>query len=161
MTSIPILNPSVAKAKFARAVEEVKEKQGTYEDVWRLRGVSYPTILVDMMAGPRRPLFTLMLGMENWNFLPPTATLLDLSLHFYLSPGSVPGVAEDLGAPVNHVAGSSDMRGAWFCSPGFYEYHARYPEDRWELIRDTDRGTITEIIVQACNLVDRHRAAEG
>lgn len=139
----------------------MRANERTYEGMWRLKGVLYPIILIDMMAGPRRPLFTMMLGMENWNFLPPTATLLDLNLHFHLSPGSVPGVAEDLGIRVNHVAGSSDAQGAWFCSPGFYEYHARYPEDRWELIRDTEEGKITAIIVQACNLVDRHRAAGG
>ena len=142
-------------------MEEVRASERAHEGMWRLRGESYPRILIDMMAGPRRPLFTLVLGMENWNFLPPTATLLDLNLQFHLSPGSVPGVADDLGVPVNHVVGSSDVQGAWFCSPGFYEYHARYPEDRWELIRDTEEGKITAIIVQACNLVDRHRAAGG
>ena len=137
----------------------MRAKQDIYKGVWRFRAAAYPSILVDVMAGPDRPLFTLLLGMENWNFLPPTATLLDLRLLFRLSPVTVPGVVEDLGIPVNHVVGSGNSPGVWFCSPGFYEYHARYPEDRWDLIRNTKQGEITEIIVQACNLIDRRKAA--
>ena len=140
-------------------MDEVRAKQDTYEGVWRLRDAPYPNILIDIMAGPRRPLFVLLLGMENWNFLPPTATLLDPSLLFSLSARSVPGAVEDLGAPVNHVVSSPGSPKVWFCSPGFYEYHECYPEDRWELIRNTEQGKITEIIVRACNLVDRRRAA--
>lgn len=57
-----------------------------------------------------------------------------------MPPGSVPGAVEDLDAPVNHLAASTGMPALWFCSPGFYEYHAAYPDDRWELIRGTRLG---------------------
>lgn len=53
------------------------------------------------------------------------------------------------------------MPALWFCSPGFYEYHAAYPDDRWELIRGTREGKITRIIERACDLVDRRAAAAG
>ena len=114
------------------------------------------------MSGPDTPLFTLWLGMENWNFLPPTATLLDLSLITRMPPGSVPdAVEEHPDAQVNHPVASPGMPALWFCSPGFYEYHAAYPDDRWELIRGTREGKITRIIERACDLVDRRAAAAG
>lgn len=140
----------------------MRAEQGSYEGVWRLRRAAYPNILVDVMSGPDTPLFTLWLGLENWDFLPPTATILDLSLITRMPPGSVPGVVEEHpDAQVNHLVASPTMPALWFCSPGFYEYHAAYPDDRWELIRGTREGRITSIIERACDLVDRHAAAAG
>ena len=158
---MPILDPLVSRAKFTRAVREVEAEQGRYEGVWRLRRAAYPHLLVDVMSGPDMPLFTLWLGMENWDFLPPTATLLDLSLMARMPPGSVPGTVEDLGAPVNHLVASPNAPGLWFCSPGFYEYHSIYADDRWEMVRGTAEGGIVRIIERACDLIDRHAAAAG
>lgn len=93
--------------------------------------------------------------MENWDFLPPRATLLSLDLKKLLVPEQVPGAEEDPVNPVNHLVFNKNTRKLWFCSPGFHEYHEYYPEDRWELMRGTDQGTITWIVERACNLIDR------
>ena len=124
-----------------------------------MRRAAHPYLLIDVMSGPDRPLFVLLLGMENWDFLPPTATLLDLDAAMEVAPSSVRGVADMAG--VDHVASTPGRPGVWFCSPGFYEYHENYPDDRWEYVRRTGRGRITSIIEQACQLVDRYGAAGG
>ena len=157
---MPILDPLVARAKFAKAVKEINAKRRLYSGVWRFRRAAYPNLLIDIMSGPERPLFTLVLGMENWDLLPPTATLVDLGIKSALPQGSVPGAVENLGVPVSHLVSSHNVPWMWFCSPGFYEYHLYYPQDRWELIRRTKQGRITGIIEAACNLIDRRRAAD-
>lgn len=157
---MPILDPLVARAKFAKAVKEVRAKRHLYSGMWRLRRVAYPNLLIDIMSGPERPLFTLVLGMENWDLLPPTATLVDLGIRSMLPQGSVLGVVENPNVPVSHLVSSRNVPWMWFCSPGFYEYHLYYPQDRWELIRGTRRGRITGIIEAACNLIDRRKAAD-
>ncbi len=123
--------------------------------MWNLRYTDFPIILIDILSSSRKPVFTLLLGMENWNVLPPRATILSLDLKRLLTPGDVPGAIEGPDKPVNHIVGYTNNPRVWFCSPGFYEYHEYYPEDRWELVRETDQGKITWIVNHACDMIDR------
>lgn len=145
----------MARVKFQDALAELESIQSNYEKVWKLRYAQFPTILIDIISSSGKPVFTLCLNLENWNFLPPRATLLSLDLRRILTANQVPGAIENPDKPVNHIVGFQNNPRIWFCSPGFYEYHEYYPEDRWELMKDTDQGKITWIVEQACNLVDR------
>lgn len=141
--------------KFAGAVSELRAAEASYAGVWRLRNASYPNILIDVVGGSRA-LLTLLFRMEDWNFLPPRATVLSLDLRRLLAPAEVPGAAEAQdGQTVRHVAHTENVPGLWFCSPGFREYHERYPVDRWERIRGGEGGRITHIVKRACDLIDR------
>lgn len=119
--------------------------------------MKFPIILIDVLSSSGKPAFTLLMNLENWDFLPPTATLLSLDLRTKLVPNQVPGSIEDPKEPINHVVYNKNKQKIWFCSPGFAEYHEHYPEDRWEHIRGTDQGTIMWIVDRACSLIDRKK----
>ncbi|MBI1663939.1 MAG: hypothetical protein IS860_10775 [Nitrosopumilus sp.] len=93
------------------------------------------------------------MNLENWDFLPPSTTLLNLDLRQRLVPEQVPELVEPKGQ--KHIVFNVAKKSIWFCSPGFQEYHHHYPEDRWEHIRNTDQGTITWIVDRVCSLIDR------
>ena len=153
--AVPILDEAVSARKFAGAVSELRAAEPSYAGVWRLRNALYPNILIDVVGGSRT-LFTLLFCMEDWNFLPPRATVLSGDIRRLLTPAEVPGAAEEQdGLLVRHVAHTGSRPGVWFCSPGFREYHDRYPVDRWERIRDGEGGRITQIVKRACDLIDR------
>lgn len=112
------------------------------------------------MRGPRIHLFTLLFRMEDWDFLPPRATVLSRDLRRLLSLAEVPGAVEEQdGRQVRHIACTHGVPGLWFCSPGFREYHDRYPMDRWGRIRRGTDGRITQIVKRACDMIDRGRVA--
>jgi hypothetical protein len=153
-----LLEPLVAKAKFAKAVEELEGVKDVYGGIWRLRNVAYPALFIDVLsAESKKPAVTLYMNLRNFDFLPPSATLLSLDLRTKLTPENVPGTVQESEDKINHVVWSKET-GLWFCSPGFHEYHEfYYPLDPWELVRGTERGSITWIVNQACNLIDRHK----
>lgn len=122
-----------------------------------MRHSKYPNICIDVLSCTHAPGIALRLRMENWNFLPPAASFWSADLRRQLGVGEVPGAIENPARPVNHIVEYVGRPGAWICSPGFYQYHEIYPEDRWEKIRDTDEGTITWIVNRACDLVDRKK----
>lgn len=109
------------------------------------------------MSKAGKPAVTLHLNLEDWDFQPPKATILSLDLRRPLAPMQVPSAIEDPSDPVEHVVGNLVTQRIWFCSPGFYEYHEFYSEDRWERIRGTEQGKITWIVERACNLIDRQK----
>lgn len=133
----------------------MKSAQEIYKNIWKLRHVAFPTILIDVLSSSGKSALTLLLNLENWDFLPPSATLISLNLRVKLIPEQVPGAIEDPKEPLNHIVYNKNKNSIWFCSPGFYEYHEHYPEDRWEHVRGTDQGTITWIVERACSLIDR------
>ena len=147
----------VARSKFAAAVKELESSQPVYNQVWRIRHSKYPRIFVDVLSSSSARSIALLLRMENWNFLPPMASFFSSDLRKILHTGDIPGAIENPSNPVHHIVESDGRPAAWICSPGFYEYHEFYPEDRWEKIRDTDGGTITWIVNRACDLVDRRK----
>jgi len=153
-----LLDPLVARVKYAGALGELQSVEDTYKEIWRIRQAEYPIILIDIIsAKSRNPCLTLYLDLRNYDFAPPSATLLTMDLRKRLLPENVPAVVEGSESAKGHLAGTPQT-GLWFCSPGFYEYHDfYYPMDRWELIRGTDMGQLTWIVNQACNLVDRQK----
>ena len=142
----------MAKIKFDIAISEIKE-QKNHEKIWRLRSANFPHILIDILGLDCNVALILCLDMSNWNFLPPMAKLLHPSLERLSHMNEVP-VARESGRP--HIFSSNNIF-TGFCSPGFYEYHKGHTMDRWELIRYTNEGKITEIINRAISLLDRSR----
>ena len=157
MAELPILEPAVSQIKFNEAVSDLNSVQETYKKVWKLRYVKYPIILIDVLSKTEKPALTLFLNLENWDFLPPSATLISVDLRKYMVPEQVPEAFDDPQHPSKHIVFSNITNQIWFCSPSFYEYHQSYPEDRWELIKKTDEGTITWIVDRACTLIARQK----
>ena len=157
VVELPILEPAVSKIKFEQAVNDLKSVQETYKKIWKLRYVKYPRILIDVLSKTEKPTLTLLLNLENWDFLPPSATLISVDLRRYLVPELVPEAFDDPQHPVKHIVFNPSISQIWFCSPGFYEYHQFFPEDRWELIKKTDEGTIIWIVNRVCILIDRQK----
>lgn len=153
-----LLEPLVARSKFEGAVEELKQAKDSYDGIWRMRHAAYPSLFIDVIsATSKQPAITLYMNLRNFDFMPPGATLLSLDLRTKLIPENVPGTVQDSEDKINHIVWSKET-GLWFCSPSFHEYHEFYhPLDPWELVRGTDRGKITWIVNQACNLIDRHK----
>ena len=152
---MPILDPLVSKPKFEKAVYDLREVERRYRKVWRLREPQYPLIFLDMLSCNGRPLFTLMLDMRDWDFLPPCATIVDRNTLEPLPPQRIPAAASMSDAAAGHLIRYDAERRLAFCSPGFQEYHSMTPEDPWEGVRGTDRGTIVGIVEQACNMINR------
>ena len=157
MVELPILESAVSQIKFNEAVNDLNSVQETYKKVWKLRYVKYPIILIDVLSKTEKPALTLFLNLENWDFLPPSATLISVDLRKYMVPEQVPEAFDDPQYPSKHIVFSKITNQIWFCSPSFYEYHQFYPEDRWELIKKTDEGTIAWIVDRACTLIDRQK----
>ena len=155
MVALPILEPAVSKIKFKQAINELESIQETYKKIWKIRHVKYPIILIDVLSKTEKPTLTLLLNLENWDFLPPSATLISVDLRKYVI--QVPAVFDDLQNSTPHIVLNPSVNQMWFCSPGFYEYHQFYPEDRWELFKKTDGGTITWIVDRACTMIDRQK----
>ena len=106
------------------------------------------------MSGSSVPSLVLHLNMQNWDLLPPLAAYLSSDLRRPLSKDEILA-SEDPSEPVSHIAQGRDV--AWPCSPGFLQYHVMYPKDSWQVMRRTYEGSITWIVVRACNMVDRER----
>ena len=151
---LPILESAVSQIKFNEVINELNSVQETYKKVWKLRYATHPIILIDVLSKTEKPALTLFLNLENWDFLPPSATLINVDSQKYMMPDQVPE-ALDPQHPVKHIVFNQATKRIWFCSPSFYEYHQFYPEDRWELIKKTDGGTITWIVDRVCTLIDR------
>ena len=154
---LPLLESTVSQIKFIEAINELSSVQEIHKKVWKLRYMKYPIILIDVLSKTEKPALTLFLNLENWDFLPPSATLISTDLRKYMLPNQVPEAFDDLQHPVKHIVSNPNTNQIWFCSPSFYEYHQFYPEDRWELIKKTDEGTITWIVNRVCTLIDRQK----
>ena len=126
--------------------------QDKYDSIWQYRGSVYPIILLDILNANNERCVTLYLNLRDWNYLPPSATLITLDLKQLITQPVI-GAKTDKD-PFVHVGYGKGNR-PWFCNPGFLEYHYRYLDDRWEKIRYTEFGEITWVIEQACNLIDR------
>lgn len=136
------------------AVKSLKEIEKQYENIWNLRCISYPRIFIDVLSTSGKPLLTLYMNLENWNFLAPVVTLLSVDLKRYLG---VEQIIENIDPqkPHKHIVTNSIR--IWYCSPGFFEYHQSYPKDRWELIKNTDQGTIKWIVENAVMSINREK----
>ena len=119
--------------------------------------MKFPTILIDVLSSSGKPAFTLLMNLENWDFLPPNVTLTSLDLKKNLVVDQVPEAFDDPQKRIKHIVFNLNTKRIWFCSPGFFEYHQFYPEDRWELIKKTDQGKISWIVNRVCTLIDREK----
>ena len=157
---MPILDPLVSGPKYDEAYSALQDAQGSYKEVWRLRPPDPPHIFLDVLSPYGRPLFTLKADMTDWDFCPPYVTVVDKDSLEPLPPQRVPAAAVDmLDGSTGHLVtvGTGSDRRSEFCCPGFRWYHLRTPEDPWDRIRGTDRGTILWIVEQACNMLGRSR----
>lgn len=130
----------------------MRSAQSAYGRVWSIRSCKYPVLLIDIMSGSSVPSLVLSLNMQNWDLLPPLAEYMSADLSRRLSSAEIPASTDDPSESVPHIVDDRLGR-AWPCSPGFLQYHMMYPEDNWQLIRES--CSITWIAGRACNMVDR------
>jgi hypothetical protein len=154
MDVIPLLDISVAKAKFDKSWQEIQAAQPTYENIWRLRKAEFPILLIDVLSPMKKPSLILYFDLRDYDFCAPRATLLGLDFR-HKKIEDVPK-ASDPDDEMLHIVADGSGR-IWFCSPGFHEYHFLYDEDPWELVRATQQAGMLRLVERACNLIDRKK----
>lgn len=148
------LDRAVAEIKFVKAVSEIDEKSKSYEKFWKLRNASFPTLLIDIFDKEQNLLVVLLMNLSNWNYLPPATDLLTTDLKRLVKQSDL-GINNFNYNPASHLVFDPIRNNrAWFCLPGFGDYHDKYWDDRWENIRNTQEGTITNLIELAYNIID-------
>lgn len=148
------LDRDVAKIKFDKAVSEINEKSKSYEKFWKLRNASFPTLIIDIFDKEQNLLVVLLMDLSNWDYLPPVTELLTPDLKRLANQSNL-GINNFNYNPASHlVFDHTQNNRAWFCLPGFGDYHDKYWDDRWEKIRNTQEGTITNLIELAYNTIN-------
>ena len=93
--------------------------------------------------------------MSNWDFKPPSATILVKDLTRYAKISEIKPIMDSNNR--SHIIPNLNLNlnSVWFCSPGFFEYHEFYPVDSWNQIRNKHDGKIYNIIENAISHIDR------
>lgn len=146
-----LLDIEVSKNFFEEMVNEIKEKEKSYQGIWRISKKFFPNIFIDVLSTKGTPLFIISLNFRNYNYYPPQIGFLspDEKLIFKFKSDTI--ISDDQGrkhliADLNH--------GVWVCMPGSYEYHSYYFNiDRWEL--EKSNFNIVELINRIIYMFDR------
>jgi len=147
-----LLEPRVSEIFFKKIVKEIKEKDITYQNIWRINEIYYPYIFIDVYSTKGKKLFILTINLRNYNFIPPQVGLLtpDGKLIKKLKKSAI--VSDDQG--IIHII--AHINGVWVCTPGIYKYHDFYFDvDRWEKVRDDLSTNIIELINRIIGMIDR------
>jgi len=128
-----------------------------HSEIWEIDGVHFPIIRLVIKDPIGTPRVGVVLNLRNFDYGPPSATLMDIHFKRYLVPEDVPATTEGTPDGRSHIMFNQITRRCWFCSPGLQEYHDLYPEDPWELIRSRAQGSIISIVNNICNLIDRRK----
>ena len=155
MVRLAILDENVAQIKFNIAKKELELESKNQKHRWKLRYIKFPYILIDVLTLSGKPALVLSLYLANWDFQAPSITLLHKDLYRPCIIYEIP-IANDPDDGRRHIY--TDQNGlVWFCSPGFNQYHERYLEDKWEYMRNTDRGKISWIVDTAISHIERRK----
>lgn len=147
------LDIDVAKIKFNKAVSEINGNSKSYEKIWKLRNASYPQLVIDIFDKKQNLFVVLLMNLSNWDFLPPATDLLTLDLKRLATPIDL-GINNFNHNRASHlVFDPTQNNRAWFCLPGFMDYHMKYWDDRWENIRYSQEGKIINLIELASNTI--------
>ena len=146
-----LLDIEVSKIFFEEMVNEIKEKEKSYQGIWRISKNFFPNIFIDVLSAKGTPLFIISLNFRNYNYYPPQIGFLspDEKLIFKFKLDTI--ISDDQGrkhliADLNH--------GVWVCMPGSYEYHSYYFNiDRWEL--EKSNFNIVELINRIIYMINR------
>lgn len=123
-----------------------------YSGIWLIDKVYFPFIRLIIKDLSGQPSIGILLNLRNYDYLPPSVSLMDTSFKRLLNPREVQGVLDAEGR--RHIVhGANGI--LWFCEVGTYEYHSFYRKDPWELVRCTNRGNIFSIVERTINLIDR------
>jgi len=147
-----LLDQNVSKTYFNKVIDELEKKGGIYKNIWKIKDIFYPNILIDILSTNGNPLLILSLNFRNYNYFPPQVGFLtpDEKLIKKLNPDAI--IPDDHG--IYHLI--KHNQGVWACTPGTYEYHDFYYDlDRWELERYGSMCNIIELINRIIGMIDR------
>jgi len=147
-----LLEPRVSKILFQKVLDEIEEKVSVYQNIWKLREVFYPNILIDVFSTKGKKILVLSVNLRNYNFFPPQIGLLTPEEKLIIKIKDTCNIQDNFG--IKHII--PNQTGAWICTPGTYRYHNHYFDlDRWEKIRYDLSTNIIEIINRIINMIDR------
>ncbi len=147
-----LLESRVSKIFFDKVAKDLKEKDTTYHNIWRIKEIYYPYIFIDVYSTNEKKLFILTLNLRNYNYFPPQVGLLtpDEKLIMKLKESAI--IQDELG--IKHIIAHNT--GVWICTPGTYKYHDFYFDiDRWEKVRYDISTNIIELINRIISMIDR------
>lgn len=147
-----LLEPRISKIIFNKVVKDLKEKDISYQNIWRIKEIYYPYIIIDVYSANGKNLLILTLNLRNYNYFAPQIGFLtpDEKLIMKLRDSAI--VKDDLG--FKHIIAHST--GVWICTPGTYKYHDFYYDiDRWEKGRYDISTNILELINRTISMIDR------
>lgn len=143
----------MAKKKFEKVTEEIENIKSIYSDIWVIDGINFPFIKLIIKNSSGKPSIGLLLNLRDYDFMPPSVNVMDISFKRPLTLAEIPGNLDSNG--YSHVVHNKKNKKVWFCEVGTFEYHLFYNEDPWELVRYTANGTILSIIERIISLIDR------
>lgn len=153
-----VLDPSVARIKFKREVEQIG--QSSYEIPqctrvsWRISSAIFPTLKVEV-HGLLQKSFTLVLDCTNYDYEPP-------SIHFEVAgkPTGWKGL-QHLARFYPHANGNSYQdilvyinKEGFVCREGNFGFHVSHSVPNWLDIRSTERGRLFFIIENSLDALD-------
>ncbi len=147
-----LLEPRISKINFSKVVKDLKEKDTSYQNIWRIKEIYYPYIIIDVYSTNGKNLLILTLNLRNYNYFPPQVGLFtpDEKLIIKLKDSAI--IQDELG--IKHIIAHGT--GAWICTPGTYKYHDFYYDiDRWEKGRYDISTNILELINRIISMIDR------
>ena len=147
----------MAKQKFNLAIRELENARSAYSKIWVIDGYHFPKIRLIIKNTKGTPRIGLLLDLRNYDYLPPSATLMDIRFKQFIGLNQVP--VDINGTPDGrpHIMYNQQTKRIWFCLPGVQEFHNLYPEAPWEFIRYKDESNILTIVDNIINLIDRKK----
>lgn len=147
-----LLEPRISKIIFNKVVKDLKEKDTSYQNIWRIKEIYYPYIIIDVYSTNGKKLFILTLNLRNYNYFPPQVGLLTPDEKLIIKLKDSATVQDELG--IKHIIAADT--GVWICTPGTYTYHNFYfGIDRWEKGRYDISTNIIELINRIISMIDR------
>ena len=147
-----LLEPRISKIIFRKVVKDLKEKDTSYQNIWRIKEIYYPYIIIDVYSTNGKKLLILTLNLRNYNYFPPQVGLLTTDERLIMKLKDSAIVQDELG--IKHII--AHATGVWICTPGTYKYHDFYYDmDRWEKGRYDISTNMIELINRIISMIDR------
>ncbi len=155
-----LLDPAVSRVYFDRIVSQLVTDRGAdaYSHVWKVKDVFYPNVFIEVLISLGRPSFIISFNFRNYNYSPPQVGLLTLDLQL-IQQVNKDAILPDKDGTIHVI---NNPEGAWFCTPGTWEYHEFYFDlDRWEKERYGNTCNIIELINRIIAMIDRSKEING
>lgn len=155
----PLIPEAVARRKYGRVVAQLREVAPTRQDVWSISSTYFPLILIHVNDSEGEVRLALVLDLRNYDYQPFAATLTDPTITRFATHLDAPPSTSTFDKRPHLVWRQNPSR-AWFCYPGFFEYHQLTPQDPWLLLRCKPSVSPPILVDLACASIDRQELSQ-